>query len=376
MEDEKSVAVKTGSAIANKGGFSLAPRNYEEAQKFANMLSKTEMVPKAYRGKAPDILVAVQMGAEVGLPPMQALQNIAVINGRPSIWGDAAIALVKVRPECESIREYFLNKEGEKTTGDDYHTAVCIVKRKGQEEEMRTFSLDDAIKAGLKGKQGPWTQYEKRMLQMRARGFCLRDVFPDALKGLGIAEEVQDIPHEEIDVTPKKEEIVLPEFEVPEVDESKKDTILVHPEDSEDAEFTEMKEGETGEEMTAAEEDGGEVKAMSCDEMIERILGMDNSFEHKNWLKKHAAEINALSVEDNKAVMAAYADKGEELNSDGPPAEALSEEGYTALIEAAGDKDTLDKLWFDRIEKEVTDSKTKIRLRGVMTQKQTELEGK
>jgi hypothetical protein len=53
---------------------------------------------------------------------------------------------------------------------------------------------------GLKGKQGPWTNYPKRMLQMRARSWCLRDVYPDVLRGVHVAEEAQDMP--EKDVTP------------------------------------------------------------------------------------------------------------------------------------------------------------------------------
>ena len=57
-------------------------------------------------------------------------------------------------------------------------------------------------KAGLWGKAGPWSQYPKRMLQMRARSFALRDKFADALSGLLMAEEVQDYSTT-VDVTPK-----------------------------------------------------------------------------------------------------------------------------------------------------------------------------
>lgn len=80
------------------------------------------------------------------------------------------------------------------TEADDGGTAVCRVKRRGESEEVRTFSMDDAKVAGLLGKSGPWTQYPKRMRQMRARAFALRDVFPDVLRGMPIAEEVMDIP--------------------------------------------------------------------------------------------------------------------------------------------------------------------------------------
>jgi hypothetical protein len=117
---------------------------------------------------------------------MQAMQNLAVINGRPSLWGDAVIALVRSSPLCEYVIET-----------DDGNTATCKVKRRGDPgEQVRTFSMEDAQAAGLKGKQGPWTQYPKRMRQMRARAFALRDVFPDVLRGLPVAEELLDTPTE------------------------------------------------------------------------------------------------------------------------------------------------------------------------------------
>ena len=55
-----------------------------------------------------------------------------------------------------------------------------------------TFTVGDAIRAGLWKKAGPWTMYPKRMLQMRARSFALRDAFPDVLRGLVATEEVED----------------------------------------------------------------------------------------------------------------------------------------------------------------------------------------
>jgi hypothetical protein len=148
------------------------------------------MVPKAYQGKPQDILVCVQWGYEMGLAPMQALQNIAVINGKPSVYGDAAMALVQASSVCEDVEEYF---EGEGTTNP---VAVCVAKRKGRKPVTAKFSVEDAKRAGLWGKQGPWQAYPKRMMQMRARGFALRDAFPDVLKGLITAEEAQDYPDE------------------------------------------------------------------------------------------------------------------------------------------------------------------------------------
>ena len=175
--------------LTTRQGF--APTTFTEARQFAEELASSSLVPKAYTGKPLDVLVAMQWGAEIGLAPMQALQNIAVINGKPSVYGDAAMALVQASPSCEGIEEFF-----EGTDGTGNYTAVCIAHRKGRKPVTARFSVEDAKRAGLWGKQGPWTQYPKRMLQMRARGFALRDAFPDALKGLITVEEAQDFPDE------------------------------------------------------------------------------------------------------------------------------------------------------------------------------------
>lgn len=176
----------------------FAPQTMSEAIEFSGMLAKSQMVPKAYQNKPEDVLVAVQWGFELGLAPLQALQNIACINGKPSVYGDAAMALVQNSPVCDDIKEYF---EGEGTSNP---VAVCVAKRKNRSEVVSKYSVEDAKRAGLWNKSGPWTQYPKRMLQMRARGFALRDAFPDVLKGLITVEEAQDYPEtEEKDITPK-----------------------------------------------------------------------------------------------------------------------------------------------------------------------------
>jgi hypothetical protein len=179
----------------NQQGF--APVTLDEAMRFSDMLAKSSMVPKAYQGKPEDVLVAVQWGKELGLAPLQALQNIACINGKPSVYGDAAMALVQASPVCEGIEEYF---EGEGTPNP---VAVCVAHRKNRQPVTAKFSVEDAKRAGLWGKQGPWQAYPKRMLQMRARGFALRDAFPDVLKGLITAEEAADYPSEAKDITPR-----------------------------------------------------------------------------------------------------------------------------------------------------------------------------
>jgi hypothetical protein len=175
-------------AIATpSSGFALEPKSLTEAMEIAKMLSDSSMVPACYKGKAADTLVAMMMGKEVGLNPIQALQNIAVINGKPSIYGDAMLALVQNHPKFGGIEESF---------DDESMTATCTVFRRNGKPHTQKFSQADAATAKLWGKAGPWTQYPKRMLQMRARGFALRSQFADALAGLITAEEAQDMPVE------------------------------------------------------------------------------------------------------------------------------------------------------------------------------------
>lgn len=182
----------------------LALQSVTDAMKFSETVANSDFAPKDFRGKPASCMLAIQCGAELGLAPLQSLQSIAVVNGRPSVYGDAALAVCKASAVCEYVTESI---EGD----GDKMVAVCEAKRRGYPDAtVSRFSVDDAKKAGLWGKSGPWTQYPRRMLQMRARGFALRDAFPDVLKGLVTAEEAQDYTHAE----PAREPVVVrPKFD-------------------------------------------------------------------------------------------------------------------------------------------------------------------
>jgi hypothetical protein len=166
----------------------LALQSFSDAMKFGETVANSEFAPKDFKGKPASCMLAIQCGAEIGLAPLQALQSIAVVNGRPAVYGDAAMALVKASHVCEYVTE---SVEGD----GEQMVATCTAKRRGYPSAtVSRFTVADAKKASLWGKTGPWSQYPKRMLQMRARGFALRDAFPDVLKGLVTAEEAQDYP--------------------------------------------------------------------------------------------------------------------------------------------------------------------------------------
>jgi hypothetical protein len=167
----------------------LTPTTIKEAIEFAELLSKSSLIPKEFVGNPGNIIVAIQWGAELGLAPMQAMQSIAVINGRPSIWGDTPLALVRASGLLDAIQED-IRDDG----------ATCTVKRRGSVPISRSFTLEDAKRAKLINKEGSWQTYPKRMMQLRARAFALRDEFTDVLRGMPIGEEM--VGHE-IDITPQ-----------------------------------------------------------------------------------------------------------------------------------------------------------------------------
>ena len=172
--EPKVVPLRAGGRVT-----AIIPQSVEEVFRIAKAIGASGLAPTGMK-TVEQITVAIMHGAEIGLPPMQAIQRIAVVNGRPTIWGDAVPALLWSRG--------FKIEES-----DDGTVATCTITRPDGTTITRTFSDADAKAAGLLDKPGPWKQYRRRMRQMRARGFASRDGAPDVLCGLYIAEEVQDI---------------------------------------------------------------------------------------------------------------------------------------------------------------------------------------
>jgi hypothetical protein len=205
------------SVSPSRGPKPLLPRSLKEALQLASLLSKSKLVPKGFENPEA-CLVGILYGMEVGLSPIAALQRMAIVEGRPTIWGDAALALVEASGLLIKIEERIENLGSQpaeqssdwphdgKASGTGHKrpdqsdeiqnikskTAICQVLRSGRSEPItRSFSVEDAKRAGLWQKPGPWTDYPDRMLMMRARAFALRDAFPDVLMGLYIREEFE-----------------------------------------------------------------------------------------------------------------------------------------------------------------------------------------
>lgn len=182
-------------------GSVLMPKTLTEAVTFSKLLAESDMVPKAFIGKPANVLVAVQWGMELGLHPLQAMQNIAVINGKPGLYGDAGKAIL-LAAGCEIDED---DMEVSKANA----RARCKITRPGKKPVERTFSVEDAKTAGLWNKEGPWRTYPWRQLAWRAFWFAARDAASDLLRGMAGAEEIIDTPPEK-DVTPASEPVGMP----------------------------------------------------------------------------------------------------------------------------------------------------------------------
>jgi len=180
--------------VAGNSPRAIVPTDFDGAWRIGNAVCEAGMAPRGLETPA-KCTIAILQGLEVGLPPMQALQSISVINNRPSLWGDGALGLIQASGQLDDQDEHF---EGQ--PGTDNFKAVCVLKRKGKERPYRgEFTVAQSKTAGLWTKRGrngeptPWQTYPDRMLKMRARAFAMRDGFSDILKGLGVAEEQEDV---------------------------------------------------------------------------------------------------------------------------------------------------------------------------------------
>lgn len=187
--------------------FSLVPQNLEQAMKLADMIANSDLAPKDYKGKPGNVLIAVQMGQEIGLSPMTAIQNIAVINGKPGVYGDSGKALLLARG--------FIIEEDDIEIVKKNGMGRCRITRPNHPPVERTFSIENAKTAKLWGNDGPWTKYPERQMAWRAFWYAARDCAADVLKGMQGIEELRDITPVEREINPmgaREPAAVLPGF--------------------------------------------------------------------------------------------------------------------------------------------------------------------
>ena len=206
--------------LAEASNITVGNSNLTAISMMAEKFSRAgDMIPKEFQNQPEKCFAAIYKGASIGLDAFTSLQRIAVVNGRATIWGDAALAVVKNTGELEHFKEYYgvwvakenLTKEEleqpenqeiiKKFNGivrksafldveNDKAGAACELKRNGGELSLQFFTIADAKVAGLWG-GNVWKKYPQRMIVYRSRSYSLRDAFPDVLEGLYIKEEVE-----------------------------------------------------------------------------------------------------------------------------------------------------------------------------------------
>ena len=147
-------------------------------------ISNTEFVPKDLRGKPEAMLACVLMGREVGLGPLQSLQMIDNIDGRPSMSAELLNAMI--RAQGHSIQIVEMSSEGVTLRGKRCDNG---------DEATFTFGPAEAARAGLSSKTN-YTRYPESMFLARALSMLARFLFPDVVAAFHayIPEEVGGEP--------------------------------------------------------------------------------------------------------------------------------------------------------------------------------------
>jgi hypothetical protein len=159
------------------------PENLNQALALAEHLSKSSVIPTPLRGKPADVIVVLLTGRELGLSPMQSLRSLHVVEGRPVLSAELLVALCLKRPEiCESFTLI--------ETSDA--KATYRAKRRGSEPVTLSWTIEQAVKAGLAAKNN-WKNHPAAMLRARASASLARAVFPDITTGVYGEDEADEI---------------------------------------------------------------------------------------------------------------------------------------------------------------------------------------
>lgn len=179
-----STQVNTQNLLQNTKALAIVSRI---ADRYAN----SSMVPDTYRGKPDNCFVAVELASRMDVSPVLVMQNLYIVQGKPSWAGQACKALID---GCGKFRDSDYVLTGNR--GDDswgcYLQAVRISTGKlvkGTEVTIK-MSKDE----GWYGKNGSkWKTMPEQMLKYRAAAFFARTECPEALMGFQTAEEVEDV---------------------------------------------------------------------------------------------------------------------------------------------------------------------------------------
>lgn len=174
------------TSVTNRNGTGIISvndlvTNLEKKKELAQIFIKSGLIPSQLN--TPEkVLVCMFKSQELGLPALEGLSGMAVINGKVTLQGNLLLALIN---RSNKAKQIVIDEQ-------DNYCSVTMSRRDYDFEYNFTFSIDDARKAGLLDKQ-IWKQYTKTMLKWRAVSGCARVVFSDIIGGLYTPEEIISI---------------------------------------------------------------------------------------------------------------------------------------------------------------------------------------
>ncbi len=170
---------------------------FEAAQRMAQALCTSTMVPSEYRGQQglSNSLIALEIAARMGLSPLVVMQNMTPIHGKPSWSSSFLIATVNASGRFTPLRFVFDDKDDPSSC-----YAVARDKASGEELEGQRISIEMAKREGWwsrpdrSGKEtSKWQSMTGQMLRYRAAAFWVKVYCPEISLGLMTQEEVADV---------------------------------------------------------------------------------------------------------------------------------------------------------------------------------------
>lgn len=187
------------TTTTNEGVFT-GIQQFENAQRIAKALASSQLVPKEFQGQQglANVLVAMEISGRMGLSPLQVMQNLHVIHGRPSWSSQFIIATINGCGRFTPL-DYNITGEGDGMACQAVATEIAT----GKELKGPTVSIAMAKKEGWYSKTGSkWQSFPELMLRYRAAAFWGRVYVPEYLVGMKTQEEVIEI--EAVDVSESK----------------------------------------------------------------------------------------------------------------------------------------------------------------------------
>lgn len=169
--------------------------NFEDYQRMAKVFVNSNLVPANFKGDMGACLIALNMANRMGADPLQVMQSLYVVHGKPSFSSAFLIACFNQCGRYSAIRYVY---QGEKGTDEWGCKAVTTERATGEVIEGVTVTIAMAKAEGWYNKAGSkWKTMPELMMQYRAATFLIRTTAPEIALGFQTTEEVRDI----IDVT-------------------------------------------------------------------------------------------------------------------------------------------------------------------------------